>query len=71
VNRIVKDVQSVNGSIAATSGRFQMHGTSGQTLASGSPMESTNYQTTLGFWSGLHSSGASSNHQVYLPLIQR
>jgi hypothetical protein len=50
--RIVKDVQAVNGSIAATSGRFQMHGTSGQTLASGSPMESTNYQATLGFWSG-------------------
>jgi hypothetical protein len=48
--RLAREVQASNGSIGAMSERYQMHSTGGQSLASSSPISSTNYQATLGFW---------------------
>jgi hypothetical protein len=48
--QIAREIQASNGSIGATSERYQMHSTGGQTVASSSPMSSPNYQATLGFW---------------------
>jgi hypothetical protein len=64
--RLAREVQASNGNIGAMSERYQMHSTGGQSLASSSPISSTNYQATLGFWP-VHS-GEASTQQTSITL---